>query len=63
METVADILIGMFIGWCLNWGYFRWCRLLRTRHEFYADPIIKAKYGDDPNPEGWSYYEKNRRDI
>jgi hypothetical protein len=42
---------GSAFGAGVMWGYFLRVRLIRTRREWYADPVIKAKYGDDPNPQ------------
>ena len=48
-------VLGWLCGSVTMWWYFRKARLLRTRKEWYADPVIKARYGEDDNPDGWSY--------
>lgn len=53
----------LFSAFCLGWAagataiwfYFYKVRMLRSRKEWFADPVNHAKYGDDPNPDGWSY--------
>lgn len=51
----AGFAIGWTVGALAMWWHFARNRLLRTRKEWYADPVIKARYGEDEDPEGWSY--------
>lgn len=41
------LLLGIGLGFALAWGYFRWQRLIRTRHEWYKDPVISARYPEE----------------
>lgn len=49
---MSEFVLGLVAGWTAGaagmWLYFRSVRMLRTRKEWYADPVIKARYGDDP---------------
>jgi membrane-associated phospholipid phosphatase len=54
---IAGVLLGFGVGFAAAWLYFRRQRLLRTRKEWYADPAVASRFGPDPDPNGWSYYE------
>lgn len=52
----AYLAVGMSLGCAVMYGYLRWSRLLRTRKEWYADPVIRDRHGEDTNPDGWDMY-------
>lgn len=64
-ELVVGLLCGFSLGFGSAWFYFWRVRMLRTRREWYADPVIRRKHGEDPNPGGWTYYsgEWHERDL
>jgi hypothetical protein len=41
---------GFGTGFGLAWAYFAWCRLLRTRHEWYMDPEVQKLYPKSSAP-------------
>jgi hypothetical protein len=60
---VGGLLIGFGLGFGACWLYFWRTRLLRTRWEWYGDPVVRTRHGDDPNPEGWSYYGRREDSL
>jgi hypothetical protein len=55
-------LVGFAIGWACGFTgatvYYRWNRLIRTSHEWYRDPVIRARYPEEAEkafqePDGW----------
>lgn len=43
---MLPFVCGWFCGGAVMWLYFHKSRLIRTRDEWYADPIIKERYGE-----------------
>lgn len=59
---MSDFVTGLCLGWSLGFGgawlYFRMTRLIRSRHEWYRDPVIRSRYPEEAEkalrgPDGW----------
>jgi hypothetical protein len=54
----ACVAAGWTLGFLAAWVYFRSVRLIRTRHEWYSDPVIRARHPEEAEralsePDGW----------
>jgi len=44
------VAVGAWLGALLCWAYFACCRLLRTKAEWYLDPVIRRRYPRESAP-------------
>jgi hypothetical protein len=47
MHWAIPFFIGCSCGFTLATIYYRYNRLIRTKHEWYTDPVIRSKYPDE----------------
>lgn len=47
MSELFYVVFGMGCGFGLSTLYYRWCRLIRTKHEWYSDPVISSRYPEE----------------
>jgi hypothetical protein len=47
MQAWAWFCVGFSAGAGVMWWHFIHSRLIRTRHEWYSDPVIAARYPEE----------------
>jgi len=47
IELLIGMSLGMGIGFVSAWYYFVSCRLIRTKKEWYSDPVIAELYPEE----------------
>lgn len=49
MSELITFCLGFSCGAGVMWWYFAHNRLIRTREEWYADPMIRERFPEDRN--------------